>query len=44
MFVGAAIGSSHSFECWHTLSSDDRIGLVIGSPSAPMALGVRVSF
>jgi hypothetical protein len=44
MLIGAAIGSSHPYECWHTLSSDGRVGLLIGSPSAPMAVGIRVSF
>jgi hypothetical protein len=42
--AGAAVGAAASGERWSTLPSDVRIGLQLGAPSVPLAVGIGVSF
>lgn len=42
--LGAAVGNASSGERWTEVAPDARIGLQIGAPALPLAVGVRASF
>jgi hypothetical protein len=42
--IGAGIGALTHSEHWTSLPIDSRVGLQLGAPSMPLALGIRASF
>jgi hypothetical protein len=42
--VGAACGAAAGGERWTEVPTDSKVGLQLGAPSLPLAVGVRVSF
>jgi len=44
LLAGAGAGAAFSGERWTELPGDARVGLQIGAPSLPIAVGVRASF
>ena len=42
--LGAGVGALIHTEKWTSLPLDSRVGLLLGAPSTPFAIGIRTSF